>query len=82
MPELRRRRAREDPEKVKPYTNSQIAALIDEHIHNQMHRTILKLRFIDGMTYEKISEHKDVDRTPRQVAYIISKAILALDKYL
>ena len=64
------------------YTNSQIAAIIDEHIHNRMHRVILKARFIDGMTYEAIAALEDVDRTPRQVAYIISKNVLRLDRYL
>ena len=67
---------------MKDYTNSQISALIDEHIHNQMHRTVMRLRFIDGMTYESIAEHPDVDRTPRQVANIISKNVLRIEKYL
>lgn len=64
------------------YTNQQMSECIDEHIHNQMHRLVLKLRFIDGLTYEKISEHPDVDRTPRQVSNIINKYSVQLSKYL
>ena len=65
---------------MKDYTNSQISAVIDEHIHNQMHRDILKLRFIDGCTYEAIAE--DVGRSPRQVATIISRDVLKIEKHL
>lgn len=41
---------------MKEYTNSQIAQVIDEYIHNQRDRDVLKSRFIDGLTYEKIAE--------------------------
>ena len=37
-------------------TNSQIAELIGEHIHSERDRQILKLKLIDGYTYEKIAE--------------------------
>lgn len=67
---------------MKEYTNSQIEDIIDEHVHNLMHRTILKARFIDGLTYERIAALPEVDRTPRQVAYIISRAVLRLEKFL
>lgn len=55
------------------YTNSEMETLIDEYIHSSRDRLILKLCFIDGVTHEKISEHDDVDLTPRQVSNIISK---------
>lgn len=45
---------------MKEYTNSQIENIIDEHIHSQIHRDILKSRFIDGLTYEQISEKYDL----------------------
>lgn len=38
------------------YTNSQIAALIDEHVHSSWQREALKLRFCDGLTHEQIAE--------------------------
>ena len=37
-------------------TNSQLAELISEHIHSERNRQIMRLRLIDGMTYEKIAE--------------------------
>lgn len=38
------------------YTNSQIEALIDEHIHSERDRKILKRRFIDGICFEPLAE--------------------------
>lgn len=38
------------------YTNSQMTALIDEHIHSERDRGILKRRLIDGTCYEPLSE--------------------------
>ncbi len=38
------------------YTNSQMIAAIDEHVHSSWQRDALKLRFCDGMTYEQIAE--------------------------
>lgn len=67
---------------MKDYTNSQMSALIDEHIHNEKCRAILKLRFIDGLTYEKIAENDQVNLTPRRVAYLVSKNVLVLEQFL
>lgn len=55
------------------YSNSEMETIIDEYIHSSRDRLILKLCFINGVTHEKISEHEDVDLTPRQVSNIISK---------
>ena len=38
------------------YTNSQIARLIDEHIHSARDRDILKRRLIDGICFEPLAE--------------------------
>ena len=62
------------------YTNSQISSLIDEHIHNGLHRQMLKDRLIDGMTYEQIAENHDI--TSRQTKNIIYKATEKILKYL
>jgi hypothetical protein len=45
---------------VKEYTNSQISALIDEHIHSARDRQILKDRLIDGLTFEKLAEKHEL----------------------
>lgn len=53
------------------YKNSDIAAIIDEHVHNQNHRAILKRRYIDGVCYEPLSE--EFGLSVRQTKNIIYK---------
>lgn len=38
------------------YTNSQVRALIEEHIHSSRDREIMKRRLIDGLCYEPLAE--------------------------
>ena len=38
------------------YTNSQVSALIDDLIHSERDRAIMKRRYIDGITYERLAE--------------------------
>lgn len=65
---------------MKDYTNSQISALIDEHIHNQRDRMILKDRLINGLVYEVLAEkyYLSVNHTKN----IVYKAQNKLFKYL
>jgi len=58
--------------KVKEYTNSQISAVIDEYIHSQRNRNILKRRYVDGITYERIAE--EFDLSVRQVKTIVYRS--------
>lgn len=60
------------PEKVKEYTNSQIAEIIDEYIHSERDRKLLKRRLIDGITYERIAE--EFELSVRQVKTIVYRA--------
>ena len=53
------------------YTNSQIVAIIDEYVHNEKHRAILKRRFVDGICYEPLAE--EFDMSVRQIKNIIYK---------
>lgn len=53
------------------YTNSQIRDLIDEYIHNERNRAILKRRLIDGLCFEKLAE--EFDLSVRQTKNIIYK---------
>lgn len=50
------------------YSNSRIAIVIDEYVHNAKYREILKLRWIDGITQEKVAEI--VDMSVRQIKNI------------
>lgn len=53
------------------YTNSQIRELIDEYIHSERDRAILKRRLIDGLVYEKLAE--EFDMSVNQIRRIIYK---------
>jgi len=65
---------------MKDYTNSQICALIDEHIHSERDRAILKRRLIDGICYEPLAEEFDI--SVRHCKRIIYKAMEALTKHM
>ena len=53
------------------YTNSQILALIDEYIHSERDRAILRRRLIDGICYEPLAE--EFDLSVNQVRRIVYK---------
>jgi len=62
------------------YTNSEMAALIDEHIHSERDRLILKRRLIDGKTIERLSE--EFNLSPRQTQTIVTRGQARLFKRL
>lgn len=51
--------------------NSEIQHIIDEYIHKKTHREILRDRWIDGLTFEKLAERHDY--SVRQVKRIVHK---------
>ena len=53
------------------YTNFQIAAVIDEHIHSERDRAILKRRLIDGICFEPLAE--EFDMSVPQIKRIVYK---------
>lgn len=53
------------------YKNSDIANLIDEYIHSERDRAILKRRYIDGVCYEPLAE--EFDLSVRHVKNIVYK---------
>lgn len=65
---------------MKEYTNSRISALIDEHIHSERDRRLLKRRLIDGVCYEPLAE--EFCLSDRQVRRIVYKLQDRLFKYL
>lgn len=65
---------------MKEYTNSQIAALIDEHIHSERDRAILKRRLIDGICYEPLAE--EFDLSVQRTKAIVYKSENKLFRYL
>lgn len=50
-----------------------VSALIDKKINKEKYRVILKLRFVDGLSYQEIADSgKTTITSPRQVGKIIS----------
>ena len=65
---------------MKDYTNSQIKALIDEHIHSERNREILKRRLIDGVCFEPLAAEFDI--SVRQCKNIVYKEQEKLFKHI
>lgn len=65
---------------MKEYTNTQIAALIDEHIHSERDRAILKRRLIDGICYEPLAE--EFGLSTQRVKAIVYRAQEKLFRYI
>lgn len=55
------------------YNNSDVLKLIDERIHSERNRAILKRRLIDGICFEPLAE--EFDLSVRQVKYIVYKGM-------
>lgn len=53
------------------YTNSAVSLAIDEYIHSERDRAILKRRFIDGVFFEPLAE--EFGLSVRQVKNIVYK---------
>lgn len=62
------------------YTNTQISNIIDEYIHSERDRRVLKSRYIDGLTYERLSEKYDL--SVKQIRNIILKSEATLFRHL
>ena len=74
MPQMRRRR--KGSQEMIDYTNSRISAVIDEYIHNERNRKLLKRRYIDGITYERLAEEFDLSvRHTKAIVYQSEAAI-------
>jgi AraC-like DNA-binding protein len=61
------------------YTNSQIKALIAEHIHSERDRKILYRRLVDGVTFERLAE--EFEMSPRQIRTIVHRQESILFKH-
>lgn len=59
---------------------SEIKFLIDEWVHNERNREILKRKWLDGITYERLAE--EFDLSVRQVKNIVYKAERQLIKHM
>jgi len=62
------------------YKNSDMSSVIDEYIHSERDRGILKRRFLDGVCFESLAE--EFDMSVRQVQNIIYKNQIKLFNHL
>lgn len=62
------------------YSNSEISLIIDEWIHSERDRKILKRRLIDGCCYEPLAE--EFNLSVRQIKSIIYKNENIIFKHL
>ena len=62
------------------YSNSEIIKAIDEYIHSERDRAILKRRLVDGICYEPLSE--EFDLSVRQVKNIVRRSELKLFSHI
>lgn len=56
---------------MKEYTNSEVSDAIDDLIHSERDRAILKRRLIDGITYERLAE--EFELSVAQIKRIVYK---------
>ena len=62
------------------YTNSQVRAIIDEHLHSARDRELLYRRLIDGTTIENLAA--EFDLSVSQVKRIIMKGSEIIFKHI
>ena len=58
-------------------TNSEISRRINENIHSERNRQIMRMKLIDGLTYEKIAEA--VEMSPRYVRTLVHRLADSLE---
>ena len=58
------------------YTNSEIAQAIDEYVHSERDRQILKRRLIDGVCFEPLAEEFGLSvRQAKNIVYKCSERV-------
>lgn len=65
---------------MKEYTNSDMLRLIEEHIHSERDRAIMKRRLIDGICYDELAE--EFNYSVRQMKRIVYKLQDNLFKFI
>lgn len=65
---------------MKEYSRTELEHAIDEWIHNEKYRKILKRRLLDGICFEPLAE--EFDMSPRQVKRIVYKCQETLFRHI
>ena len=61
-------------------SNTMIEMLIDEFVHSELHRNVLKERLLNGMKYDDLAEK--FGYSTRQIMRIVDKAEQTLFKHI
>ena len=64
----------------KEITTSEMLSLIDEYVHNERNRHLLKRRLIDGIIFEDLAE--EFELSVRQTKRIVYRESEKIFKYL
>jgi DNA-directed RNA polymerase specialized sigma24 family protein len=64
---------------LREYSNSQISAAIDEWVHSERNRKIMKRRYIDGVIFDDLAS--EFDLSVRQVKTIVYRETERLFKH-
>lgn len=63
---------------MREYSNSDISKVIDEYIHSERDRKILKRRLIDGIYFEPLAEEFELSvRSTKDIVYKGQKVIFS-----
>lgn len=63
------------------YSNSGITFVINEYVHSARDRSLLLMRYVDGMTYEQIAEKLDLSvRQVQNIHYKFQQKVLLKHK--
>ena len=65
---------------MREYSNTDVSNIIDEYIHSERDRQILKRRFVDGVCYEPLAE--EFDMSVSQIKRIIYKNEYKIFKHI
>jgi hypothetical protein len=65
---------------VREYTNSEILKVINDYVHSERDRAILKRRLIDGICFEPLSE--EFGLSVRQTKNIVYRNQIKIFKHL
>ena len=67
---------------TRDHTNSQIQAVIADHVHGVKNQAIARYLFVDGLTYEATAEMHDVDMSVRGLHYRVDKIAPEIERRL
>lgn len=65
---------------MQDYTNDRVRWVINQYVHHERDRNILKRRFVDGVCFEPLAE--EFGLSVRQVKNIVYKGEKVIFKYI